>query len=50
MKNEILSFSNKVKGIYLTRDLVSEPANVLYPEKFVQFCSVLKKLESKQKF
>ncbi len=43
-KNEILSFSNKVKGIYLTRDLVSEPANVLYPEKFVQFCNVLKKV------
>ena len=43
-QNEILNFSNKVKGVYLTRDLVSEPANVLYPEKFVQFCNVLKKV------
>ncbi len=33
-----------VKGIYLTRDLVSEPANELYPEKFVQLCDVLKKV------
>jgi leucyl aminopeptidase len=33
-----------VKGIYLTRDLVSEPANELYPEKFVQLCNVLKKV------
>ena len=33
-----------VDGIYLTRDLVSEPANVLYPEKFVQLCNVLKKV------
>mgnify|MGYP001342861228 CR=1 FL=1 len=32
-----------VKGVFLTRDLVSEPANVLYPEKFVDFCKVLKK-------
>ena len=30
-------------GIFLTRDLVSEPANVLYPQKFVEFCKVLKK-------
>ena len=34
----------QVKGIYLTRDLVSEPANVLYPEKFVELCNVLKKV------
>jgi leucyl aminopeptidase len=33
-----------VKGIYLTRDLVSEPANELYPEKFVQLCNILKKV------
>ena len=33
-----------VKGIYLTRDLVSEPANELYPEKFVQLCNVLNKV------
>ena len=30
-------------GIFLTRDLVSEPANVLYPQKFVEFCKDLKK-------
>ena len=27
----------QVKGIYLTRDLVSEPANVLYPESLLNF-------------
>ena len=32
------------KGIFLTRDLVSEPANILYPSKFVDFCDVLKKV------
>ena len=31
-------------GIFLTRDLVSEPANVLYPQKFVEFCNDLKKV------
>ena len=31
-------------GIFLTRDLVSEPANVLYPQKFVEFCKDLKKV------
>tara|TARA_B100000579_G_scaffold434368_1_gene455126 strand:+ start:51 stop:1517 length:1467 start_codon:yes stop_codon:yes gene_type:complete len=33
-----------LKGIFLTRDLVSEPANVLYPSKFVEVCNVLKKV------
>jgi len=32
-----------LRGIFLTRDLVSEPANVLYPSKFVEMCNVLKK-------
>ena len=32
-----------MKGIFLTRDLVSEPANVLYPSKFVDYCTKLKK-------
>ena len=41
-KLEITS-GKKVKGIFLTRDLVSEPANVLYPSKFVDFCKILKK-------
>ena len=31
-------------GIFLTRNLVSEPANVLYPQKFVEFCKDLKKV------
>jgi leucyl aminopeptidase len=31
-------------GVELTRDLVSEPANVLYPESFADRCEELKKL------
>ncbi len=31
-------------GIFLTRNLVSEPANILYPQKFVEFCKDLKKV------
>ena len=31
-------------GIFLTRDLVSEPANILYPQKFVEFCKDLKRV------
>ena len=34
---------NSLDGVFLTRDLVSEPANVLYPEKFVEYCNKLKK-------
>ena len=41
-KEKIIT-DKKVKGIFLTRDLVSEPANVLYPSKFVDICNVLKK-------
>ncbi len=29
--------------MFFTRDLVSEPANVLYPEKFVEYCNFFKK-------
>ena len=43
-KMEITS-GKRVKGVFLTRDLVSEPANVLYPSKFVDFCKILKKME-----
>ena len=39
LENQILS----LKGTFLTRDLVSEPANILYPEKFVEYCNVMKK-------
>ena len=39
-----MSFHQKeLKGTFLTRDLVSEPANILYPSKFVEICNVLKK-------
>ena len=38
-----ISSGNHLKGIFLTRDLVSEPANILYPSKFVEICNVLKK-------
>ena len=41
-KMEITS-GKRVKGIFLTRDLVSEPANVLYPSKFVDMCKILEK-------
>ena len=33
-----------IEGTILTRDLVSEPANVLYPESFANKCKELKKL------
>ena len=32
------------KGVFFTRDLVSEPANILYPEKFVECCNIFKKV------
>jgi len=32
------------EGVFLTRDLVSEPANVLYPESFAQRCRELESL------
>ncbi len=32
------------EGIFLTRDLVSEPANILYPESFAQKCRALEEL------
>ena len=41
-KDNVIS-SKRVKGVFLTRDLVSEPANILYPSKFVEICNVLKK-------
>ncbi len=31
-------------GVELTRDLVTEPANILYPEEFADRCTTLKKL------
>ena len=42
-KRDLEKKIHSLKGIFLTRDLVSEPANVLYPSKFVDYCSKLKK-------
>ena len=36
-------FEKISKGVFLTRNLVSEPANELYPEKFVDDCKILAK-------
>lgn len=36
-------------GVFLTRDLVSEPANILYPEEFAERCRKLKDLGIKVK-
>jgi leucyl aminopeptidase len=36
-------------GVFLTRDLVSEPPNVLYPESFARRCEALTKLGVKVK-
>lgn len=32
------------EGVFLTRDVVSEPANVIYPESFARQCKALEKL------
>ncbi len=36
-------------GVFLTRDLVSEPANILYPDSFAKRCQALSKLGVKIK-
>ena len=36
-------------GVFLTRDLVSEPANILFPESFAKRCEALTKLGVKVK-
>ncbi len=38
-----------VDGVFLTRDLVSEPANILYPESFAERCRELEELGVKVK-
>ena len=41
---KLILLNQKVSdGVFLTRDLVSEPANILYPEKFVDECQKMKK-------
>lgn len=37
------NLSKLSQGIFLTRDLVSEPANVLFPEKFAEYSKILSK-------
>ena len=44
LKEKVLNSIKVFDGVFLTRDLVSEPANILYPEKFVDYCMKLKKL------
>ena len=44
LKEKILKSIKVFDGVFLTRDLVSEPANVLYPERFVDYCMKLKKV------
>ncbi len=41
-KKEYQSLDALIKGIFFARDLVSEPANVLYPESFADLCVKLK--------
>jgi leucyl aminopeptidase len=44
LKEKVLKSVKVFDGVFLTRDLVSEPANILYPEKFVDDCMKLKKV------
>ena len=44
IKGKVLNSIKVFDGVFLTRDLVSEPANILYPEKFVDYCMKLKKV------
>lgn len=43
-KKQFDSAKKVVEGVFFTRDLVSEPANVLYPETFAKEVSALEKL------
>ena len=44
LRSKLIQKIENLEGIFLTRDLVSEPANILYPSKFVDFCKILKKV------
>ncbi len=48
-KSVFADYAKICDGIFLTRDLVSEPANILYPETFAQRCKALTKLGVKIK-
>ena len=48
-KTAYAAFDKIGDGVFLTRDLVSEPANVLYPASFAKRCNALAKLGVKIK-
>jgi leucyl aminopeptidase len=48
-KREFASLSEVAEGVFLTRNLVSEPANVIYPESFANEVKELSKLGVKVK-
>ncbi len=48
-KSEFASREKLGDGVFLTRDLVSEPANILYPEEFASRCKKLAELGLKVK-
>ncbi|MFH1806353.1 MAG: leucyl aminopeptidase [Pseudomonadota bacterium] len=43
-KKQFETAKKVIDGVFFTRDLVSEPANILYPESFVKEVSALEKL------
>ena len=43
-KKEYSSFEKIAEGVFLTRDVVSEPPNVIYPETLAAACKTLKTL------
>ena len=48
-KTEYSALDKIGDGVFLTRDLVSEPANILFPESFAKRCQELSKLGVKVK-
>lgn len=48
-KTEYAPLGSRGDGVILTRDLVSEPANILYPEEFAKRCKTLSELGVKVK-
>lgn len=43
-ENLAANYSNLANGVYLTRDLVSEPPNAIYPASFAKKCEELRSL------
>lgn len=43
-KRAYTALDSLAEGVFLTRDLVSEPANIVYPESFAEACKPLKNL------